>query len=499
MAARRSTPARSLSSPPAFRLAGTVVAVGLVAVQLSCGGGDEIQPGAAGASPDAVRRIARENSLAGTTAWRLNNPAFGGEIAADADEESYSAGAVVAIAVSADPPGQFTWQVFRMGGYQGSGGRLYAEGGPLDAATQTNPSFDGTTGLVTERWTPTFSVATRDGDGSPWLTGVYLVLLTKDDGLQCYVVFILRDDTRDAEVAVQLPTATYHAYNDWGGESLYTSDHGMSGGKARKVSLDRPINAWIGFGSGFFLNQEQPAVRWLEDQGYDVEYVSSRDTGGPGGRVGRHRIYIDVGHDEYATMAAFDRLAAAFAAGTSLAFLTGNTMYWQVRYENEDRVIVCYKDRPEEDPLFLTNPRLVTTRFRNPPVNRPENELLGVMSDGSHIDAPVDWVVTAADHWVYAGTGLGDGARLAGLVGPEWDGVVDNGRAPHGIQVLASTEVPNDFVPGSRHEAVIYERGPAFVFAAGTMYFARGLDTEPAAERILTNLLTRAGATAYRP
>ncbi len=476
----------------------TLVAVSLIAVQMSCGGGDDVQHTSA-ASADTLKRIARENTLPGTSAWLLNNPAFNGEIAAYPNRESYAAGSEVKIAVSADPPGQFLWQLFRMGSYQGDGGRQYAEGGPLDAVTQTNPSFDGTTGLVTESWAPTFSVMTRDEDGTPWLTGVYLVLLTKEDGLQCYVIFILRDDTRDAEVAVQLPMATYQAYNDWGGESLYTSQHGMSGGKARKVSLDRPINAWIGFGSGFFLNQEQPAVRWLEEHGYDVEYVSSLDTGGPNGRVGTHRLYISVGHDEYATMAAFDRLSAAVASGTSIAFLTGNTMYWQVRYEDGDRVIVCYKDRPEEDPLFLTNPRLVSTRFRNPPVNRPENELIGIMSDGSHINAPVDWIVTGADHWVYAGTGLAEGARLSGVVGGEWDGLVENGRTPDGIRVLASREVPNDIVPGSRHEATIYERGSAFVFAAGTMYFARGLDTEPAVEKILTNLLTRAGATAYQP
>lgn len=38
----------------------------------------------------------------------------------------------------------------------------------------------------------------------------------------------MRDDTRDAEVAVQLPTATWHAYNSFGGESCYVSQHGKA-------------------------------------------------------------------------------------------------------------------------------------------------------------------------------------------------------------------------------------------------------------------------------
>ena len=55
-------------------------------------------------------------------------------------------------------------------------------------------------------------------DGSAWTPGVYVVLLTKQDTFQTYAIFILRNDTRHAEVAVHLATATWHAYNDFGGE-----------------------------------------------------------------------------------------------------------------------------------------------------------------------------------------------------------------------------------------------------------------------------------------
>ena len=470
--------------------------------QLQCGGGDG--GGGTGEPPNGVtgdvRAIARENTLPGTSAWRIANPETGGEIAAYPDRESYPAGADVRISVTANPPGNFRWQVFRMGSYGGTGGRLYAEGGPHAAPRQADPTFDPVTGLVVAGWPPTFSFPTRRSDGLPWLTGVYLVLLTKEDGRQTTTLFVVRDDTRDAEVGVQLPTATDQAYNNYGGESLYESSHGLSGGMARKVSLDRPIARHLNSGSGTFLSHQQRAVMWLEDHGYDVEYQTSSDTGGANGRIGAHRLFVIIGHEEYGTMAEFNRLQNAIANGTSLAFLTGNTLYWQIRYENNERVIVGYKDNAAEDPMQSTNPNLVTSTFRNPPVNRPENQLVGVMSDASFITQPADWVVTNADHWVYAETGLSNGTRLPGLVFNEWDGLVSNGLTPSGITVLASSVVPNNIpaIP-SRHEATIYERGRVFVFAAGSILFSQHINDQPAVAQMVGNLLGRAGATAYMP
>ena len=374
------------------------------------------------------------------------------------------------------------------------GGRLYAKGGPMLGPHQADPSFDPSTGLMVCGWPVTFSFSTRYPDGSSWLTGVYVVLLTKNDGFQTYAIFILRDDTRDAEVAVHLPTATWHAYNDFGGESLYVSSHGMPGGHAVKVSLDRPIT--IGYGSGKFLFEEHDGIRWLENAGYDVEYFATSDIGGSINRLGSHRMYITLAHDEYATMAEFDALEAMLAAGTSLAFLTGDTLTWQIRYEDNERTIVGYKDRASADPI---QSRFTTTLFRNRIVNRPENQITGVMSDGASNDQPADWVVFNSSHWVYAGTGLNNGSILPGLIFYEWDHLVDNGFTPSGLTALASSVVPNNVTPGSRHEATLYERGSAFVFAASTIYFNQHLEDQPAVAQMMRNLLTRAGATAYKP
>jgi hypothetical protein len=60
--------------------------------------------------------------------------------------------------------------------------------------------------------------------------------------------------------------------------------------------------------------------------------------------------------------------------------------------------------------------------------------------------------------------------------------------------------VPNSIpVVGSRHEATIYERGKAFVFAAGSIFFSQHINDQPAVAQMVGNLLARAGATAYKP
>ena len=488
-------------SPFWIRFGLSIIAGACLITQIQCGGGSDggTTSSAPPASPGDPKAIARENTLSGSSAWQIGNPSANREIVAYANRESYPAGSDVGISVSANPSGQFNWKVFRMGGYRGMGGRLYAEGGPISAPQQAIPSFDPKHGSRCGADGRQPSHSRRETwmapHGSP---GVYVVLLTKQDTFQTYAIFILRDDTRHAEVAVHLATATWHAYNDFGGESLYVSSHGMPGGHARKVSLDRPIT--VGYGAGKFLFEQHEGVRWLEDAGYDVEYFTSADIGGAVNRLGNHRIYVSIGHDEYATMAVLDRLQALPSSGTSLAFLTGNTMVYQIRYEDNERTIVGYKDQFAADPMYNTNRPLTSTRFRDPDVvNRPENQVTGVMSDESHTLTPADWIVTNANHWVYANTGLTNGSILPGLVYYEWDSLVNNAVTPSGITVLASSVVPNNVIPGSRHEATVYERGSAFVFAAGTVYYNQHLQDQPAVAQMTKNLLTRAGATAYQP
>ena len=56
-----------------------------------------------------------------------------------------------------------------------------------------------------------------------------------------------------------------------------------------------------------------------------------------------HRLMLSVGHDEYWSWGMRDRADAFVEAGGSWAIFSGNTCFWQVRYEDDGRTMVCYK------------------------------------------------------------------------------------------------------------------------------------------------------------
>jgi len=220
------------------------------------------------------------------------------------------------------------------------------------------------------------------------------------------------------------------------------------------------------------------------------------------------RVFLSVGHDEYWSWPMRASLDAARDRGVHLAFVGADAGYWQIRFEPDaagvpDRTIVAYKEAAAaEDPLARDadprNDRYVTGRFRDPPTSRPEERLVGVMYAADPVDA--DIVVDAADHWVFAGTGLRRGDALRGLLGYEVDAIYGGG--PRGLERLAHSP----FVDQGRTryaDMTIYRAASgAFVFAAGSMQWNWGLDgynapawhparVDARAQRITRNVLDR--------
>jgi hypothetical protein len=115
-----------------------------------------------------------------------------------------------------------------------------------------------------------------------WTSGVYLGKLSSEkNGLQSYVVFIVRND-RACDVLFQCIDATWSAYNRWPDVwSMY--DDGVKKqtewfvGPGVRVSFDRPygkyrqvLDAPLSQGSGEILLWEFPLAFWMELHGYDV-------------------------------------------------------------------------------------------------------------------------------------------------------------------------------------------------------------------------------------
>jgi N,N-dimethylformamidase beta subunit-like protein/NHL repeat-containing protein len=437
--------------------------------------------------------VAAENALAGDGGWRLQRRAAPGVLEGYASAASVNHGERIDVHVRADGQRTMTWALYRMGWYGGAQGRRILSGGPVGVGPQPTPSPTAS-GLIECAWPVTFTIQT---DAS-WVSGVYLVAMTRSDGPQSYVVFVVRADERKGAAVVQSSVATWQAYNAWGGKSLYV-------GPAQEVSYDRPYLE--GNGAGQYFRYEQHFVAWAESRGLDMVYVTNVDLDRDPSLLTGQRLFLSVGHDEYWSRPAREEVEAAIASGVSVAFLSGNSVYWQIRLEPAKhdgaprRTQVCWKKLVAKDPLGATP--LATTQWRSPPVNEPENALDGVMyTTWDLVDGA--WVVADAGHWLFEGTGLSNGDGIPAIAGYETDRTVDNGRTPPGTEVVARSPVIDVSGRPERQESAVRDTDAGgFVFGAGAIQWAWGLNHPRHADarlrRITENVFRRAGIEPTAP
>lgn len=420
--------------------------------------------------------IQDENRLPGTDQWRLANVAQAHEIEGYASLTSVNIGGSIRLYVSTTDP-RYVIDIFRMGWYAGAGGRRMADTIQRSGSVQPTPPPDPVTGRIECHWSDPYALAIpRD-----WLSGFYLAKLTaQPSGKQGYILFVVRDDARASDLLFQSSVTTMEAYNEWGGKSLYGFN--SQGPQATKVSFDRPYSLTSG-PNEFLYRYEYLMVRFLEREGYDVTYETNVDTHERGDLLLNHRAFLSVGHDEYWSWQMRQSVERARDRGVNLGFFSGNVCYWQIRFEpntagDPDRTIVAYKESAlTADPVMLdhdpSNDYLTTTGFRLPPVNRPEEQFVGVMTSIVGVDG--DTIIENPSHWVFAGTGLARGAHLVGLEGHEVD--KNFGAAPANTVRLAHSPVSDATGHTDYGDMTIYQASSgAWVFAVGTIQWAWGID-----------------------
>jgi hypothetical protein len=150
------------------------------------------------------------------------------------------------------------------------------------------------------------------GVSASWSTasaasGIYLARLKRiDTGGASHIVFIVRDDARQADFVFQTSDTTWQAYNQYGGGSLYCGGpHSNAGtvysctGRATKVSYNRPFDTRAHDATSFVFT---PVPRW--SAGWRPTATMSVNQrrrhrparGRPGGR--KSRVFLSVGHDD---------------------------------------------------------------------------------------------------------------------------------------------------------------------------------------------------------
>jgi hypothetical protein len=129
--------------------------------------------------------------------------------------------------------------IFRLGYYGGAGARKVATVLPSAPLPQNQPACltDAATGLVDcGNWGLSASWSTTGA-----VSGIYLAKLTRvDTGGASHIVFVVRDDNRQADVLMQTSDTTWQAYNQQprrgaGGRAYAAAD--------RSATRARPIRA----------------------------------------------------------------------------------------------------------------------------------------------------------------------------------------------------------------------------------------------------------------
>ncbi len=463
--------------------------------------------------PDA---IARENSNPGASDWSLHNPAANHEIEGFAGSTSVNRGGQINFYINTSSA-SYTLQVYRLGFYGGAGARTMGSPVTITGQKQPAPIVVNESFLLECPWTSSYTLTIpADNTGSNvWITGIYLAkIVTADTGKDSYIPFVVRDDSGTADLLFNSAVATYQAYNNWGGKSLYT--YNSSGGvRAMKVSFDRPYQDFGG--AGILMQYEFGALQFLEKNGYNVSYVTDIDLHEGRPQFKNHKAFVAMGHNEYWTHAMRDNVTAARDAGVNLAFFTGNTMEWQARLEpsttsaTADRVLVEYRSAALDPWGAGTDSAkwpYVTTRWRDAPVNDPEESLLGEMWSSVVTPNLADYVVQDGSNWVFAQTGLNTGSKIPNVIGREIDHSFGVVSVP-GLQILASGNITANDGTADHADMTLYQAASgAYVFDAGSLLWPWTLDanvfwgshpdySSALAQQITANVLQKYGASPH--
>ncbi len=339
-----------------------------------------------------------------------------------------------------------------------------------------------------------------------WPSGVYTVDIPRAAGGRYRLIFFVREShPGTARILFLTSVNTFHAYNNYGGGSLYQTEVPP----VNQVSFDRPYG---GNGVGNYDRWESHFVQWAEAAGYPIAYASTYDLEFLPQLLQPYDVVIIAGHSEYWTWNMRQRVKAYIAGGGRFMNLSGNTMWWQVRFEDNGRTMIGYKDwreDPDKSPEGTTDQNwgypIRDTSFLITGLHWPFGGYPGDNGNG--------YYTINAGHWIFDGTGLtenqlfGKGpTRQTSIHDKESDGLAFNCAAdgstilgpisgtgtPRNFTILGLTPVFSKIrsMEGVAMMGLYTNAAGGAVFSAGTTGWVLGLD-QPIVDRITRNILDR--------
>jgi hypothetical protein len=299
-----------------------------------------------------------------------------------------------------------------------------------------------------------------------WQTGVYVAMLVEVDGSGVDIanqpldrstadgddrkaLFVVRQ-TSGAEntILFKVPTATYAAYNYTGGSSTYTGEKIASlrrpglgtGGPTTFAKQGTPNHQVDVYDSSSdrmkVVHIEEPFIRWLENNGYTVDYCNDFDLHFDQTLLSPYQLLLSIGHDEYWSEDMRGAVTAMLQRGGNVAFFSGNTSWKYITF-------------PLDWQLSNNGP----WRDNNKPA---EDIMTGVSyywGNGcwDYMRQVIGYSFQITDHWILNGVGdavlgdvYGDNGDAEGLIGYECDGTPSTSQ--NGILVPRGAPTPSDFL-----------------------------------------------------
>jgi hypothetical protein len=351
-------------------------------------------------------------------------------------------------------------------------------------------------------------------------------LLTRADAC----LFVVRRAAGEDRPSIlfKLPTATYAAYNQLGGASLYAGVQWARDWSAQGyvVSLQRPGNGGIGMrvmeGDApdayhrssrrqTFAHWDAPFVAWLEGHGYKAAYCTDFDLHDDPSLLDGVTLVLSTGHDEYWSAEMRRRVLEFVDRGGNICFFAGDVACFVVEIAERGDRLFCRKMEG----------------------GSPDGD--GSRSIGAlwHADDPEDWLTLSsgafgggwwdgrravdgyhpvvAAHWAFDGVEFPPGGITGGeatpVIGYETDGVpLERASDPPrlseqrkggtgGRVLLGIGKLSAGWVGGREHAnaAIMIRTAPSggMVFSTGTTDWPLALASDAAVDRITDNVVRR--------
>ena len=259
---------------------------------------------------------------------------------------------------------------------------------------------------------------------------------------------VLPESPKEVTVLVDFNTA--EAYNYAGGKNLYSDNNGDKKQRARIVSFQRPLNLSL-------PRHSDGCLKYFAQKKYDFNYLADMDFEDEN-YLKNSKLLIIIGHSEYWSRKMRENLDSYVDRGGNVLLLSGNNIWWQVRYSDDRTKMICYR-YPEEDPI--DNFELKTIVWLDSKLNYPIISSIGSdfrhggfgTSRESNETGHGGYKVTDHSHPIFDETGVKNG-DLIKFYSDELDGTPESSfRGFHKSQTLGFEYA----FRGKKNKSYIYE------------------------------------------